>query len=271
MSAALNEVITPSASSPPSVPTKTSVVIGLPHNGMFHASFVLSLIESINVLINSGKYTIMLSPGQSSFVPFSRMKTLGLDVLRGKNQKVFNDQSFDVFVSLDSDIVFSPIQLMELIESTKLQPVVSGVYCMADGKHLAVVKDWDKAYFAEHGTFPFMEPKELDPYVTAFTKELEERREALERKETLGPLSTPELMKVSYAGMGFFACRKEVLDALQYPYFHRELQRVRGKDGKDLVDMCSEDVALCHGISDAGFTVYINTRLRVGHEKLVVL
>ena len=48
-------------------------------------------------------------------------------------------------------------------------------------------------------------------------------------------------------------------------------QRIRGKDGVELVDMCSEDVAFCKNIEDAGFDIMLNTRLRVGHEKSVVL
>jgi hypothetical protein len=199
------------------------------------------------------------------------MQTLGLNVMRGKNQKPFNGEPYDVYLTLDSDIAFSPVQLIELIESTKIHPVVCGSYMMADGKHFAVVKDWDKEYFLEHGTFRFLEMSDLEPHFRAFEAELTMRRAALERKEELGPLSPPEFMKVSYAGMGFFACRKEVLDALQYPYFHRELQRMRTKEGVELVDMCSEDVAFCKNIEDAGFDIMLNTRLRVGHEKTVVL
>jgi hypothetical protein len=46
---------------------------------------------------------------------------------------------------------------------------------------------------------------------------------------------------------------------------------MRTKDGLELVDMCSEDVALCKNIEDAGFDIMVNTRLRVGHEKNVIL
>jgi hypothetical protein len=199
------------------------------------------------------------------------MQTLGLDVLRGKDQTPFNGSEYDVFVSVDSDVVFSPVQLIELIESTVVHPVVSGYYMMANNKHFAVVRDWNKSHFAEHGTFSFLEPKDVEADIKAFAAELEERKRAVEAKEEMKPLSQPNFVKVSYAGLGFFACRKEVLDALSYPYFYRDLQRIRGKDGKELVDMCSEDVAFCKNVEDAGFDIMMNTRLRVGHEKSVVL
>lgn len=249
---------------------KLKVIIGLPGDH-FSQAFLLSWTNTIYTLVSSNRYDIKISPGKSSFVPFARMHTLGLDVLRGKSQKAFHNEAYDVFVSIDSDIVFSPIQLIELIECTKLHPVVSGYYMMQNNKDFAVVKEWTKSYFAEHGTFKFLQPKDTEEDMKKFSAELEERKKAEEEKKDPGQLSNPNFLKVSYAGMGFFACRKEVLDALAYPFFNRELQRMRGKDGVELVDMCSEDVAFCKNIEDAGFDIMLNTRLRVGHEKSVVL
>lgn len=258
------------ASAEPQEKKKKRVIIGLPGD-RFSQAFLLSWTETLVALLNSGRYDVIVSPGKSSFVSFARMQTLGLDVLRGKNQKPFNGSEYDVFVSIDSDVVFSPVQLIELIECTEIHPVVTGYYMMANNKHYAVVKEWNRGYFAENGTFAFLEPKDLEGDLRAFAAELEERKRATEAKEELKPLSAPKFLKVSYAGMGFFACRKEVLDELSYPYFNRELQRIRGKDGVELVDMCSEDVAFCKNIEDAGYDVMLNTRLRVGHEKSVVL
>ena len=258
------------SSSSSDAPKKKRVVIGLPGD-RFSQAFMLSWTDTLVSLLNAGRYEIVVSTGKSSFVSFARMQTLGLDVLRGKNQKPFNGMEYDVFVSIDSDVVFSPVQLVELIESTAMHPVVSGYYMMANNKQFAVVKEWNKEFFLKNGTFEFMEPKDFEPYMKKFSEELTERRRAEEAKEEVKPLSAPEFLRVSYVGMGFFACRKEVLDALQYPYFNRELQRMRSKDGVELVDMCSEDVALCKNIEDAGFDIMVNTRLRVGHEKSVIL
>lgn len=266
-----NEVVNPTSDEKKKEEQKKMrVVVGLPGDH-FSQSFLLSWTETIHALINTGRYEIIVSPGKSSFVSFARMHTLGLNVLRGKNQKPFNGEAYDVFLTIDSDVVFSPVQVVELIESTKIHPVVAGYYMMANNKQFAVVKDWNKEFFTKNGTFEFLEPKDLEPYVTRFHEELEKRKKDLEDKKELGPLSQPEFMKVSYAGLGFFACRKEVLDALQYPYFNRELQRMRTKEGVELVDMCSEDVAFCKNIEDAGFDIMLNTRLRVGHEKAIVL
>ena len=268
-----NTVVTPSemqSETPSKKEEKLKIIIGLPGDS-FSQAFLLSWTNTIHTLINTNRYDIKISPGKSSFVSFARMQTLGLDVLRGKNQKAFHNEAYDVFVSIDSDIVYSPIQLIELIECTKLHPVVSGYYMMQDNKNFAVVKEWNKTYFAENGTFKFLQPKEVEEDMKKFSEELQEREKAEKEKRDPGPLSNPNFMKVSYTGMGFFACRKEVLEALSYPFFNRELQRMRGKDGLELVDMCSEDVAFCKNIEDAGFDIMLNTRLRVGHEKRVVL
>jgi hypothetical protein len=249
---------------------KLKVIIGLPGDH-FSQAFLLAWTNTIYTIISSNRYDLKISPGKSSFVPFARMHTLGLDVLRGKAQKAFHNESYDVFVSIDSDVVFSAIQLIELIECTKVHPVVSGYYMMQDNKNFAVVKEWNKSYFAENGTFQFLQPKDVEADIKKFSAELDERKKAEEEKREPGPLSNPDFMKVSYAGMGFFACRKEVLDALAYPFFNRELQKMRGKNGLELVDMCSEDVAFCKNIEDAGFDIMVNTRLRVGHEKSIIL
>jgi hypothetical protein len=270
MPSEMQSVTPQTKSETPSKEQKLKIIIGLPGDS-FSQAFLLAWTNTIYTLMNTNRYDIKISPGKSSFVPFARMQTLGLDVLRGKNQKAFHKEEYDVFVSIDSDVVYSPIQLIELIECTKLHPVVSGYYMMQDNKSFAVVKEWNKAYFAENGTFKFLGPKDVEEDVKKFSEELQEREKAEKEKRDPGQLSNPNFMKVSYAGMGFFACRKEVLEALSYPFFNRELQRMRGKDGLELVDMCSEDVAFCKNIEDAGFDIMLNTRLRVGHEKRVVL
>lgn len=238
----------PSTSTQP-MPTKKRVVIGLPGN-KFSDNFLISLIRALYVLWESGKYEVIISPGYSSFVSFTRMQNLGLSVLRGVDQKPFNDIEFDVYITIDSDIVFSPENLIELIDNTDIHPVVSGIYRMSDLKHMACVKEWDTNYFMQNGSFEFMS---LDS--------LKEWKETTKQK----------FMEVSYNGMGFFACRKEVLNAMQYPYFYQELQEMVTPDGKIIRDMCSEDVAFCKNIQKAGYSVLINTDLIVGHEKPIVI
>ena len=152
---------------------------------------------------------------------------------------------YDVWLTIDSDIFFTPENIIELVEDTDKYPVVSGLYRMTDLKHYAAVKEWDMDQFKKSGTFDFLKVEDTDTF--------------------------EKYMKVAYNGMGFFACRKGVIEDLKYPYFSYPLIEMETEDGTVLRDMCSEDVAFCKNITDAGFEVIVNTTLRVGHEKTLVI
>ena len=221
----------------------TKVIIALPGR-TFSGGFMLNLLETVQTL-KSKNYNVMITNEYSSYVTYSRMKTLGLDVLRGADQKPFGGKiEYDVWVTIDSDIRFTPEQIIELIEDTKTYPIVSGLYRMQDMVHYACVKEWDLDYFKKVGSFKFMKSDEevKDKYIS-----------------------------VAYNGMGFFACRKGVIEKLKYPYFTYPLIEMEGEDGKMIRDTCSEDVAFCKNLKDAGFDIIVNTTLRVGHEKTLVI
>jgi hypothetical protein len=221
-----------------------TVVVALPGRE-YSGTFLKNWSQTLITLTQKGYQLIMMNE-YSSFVSFSRMKTLGLDVLRGATQVPFDGKlNYDVWLTIDSDIFFTPEQVIELIEDTDTYPVVSGLYRMADLEHYAAVKEWDMEYFKKHGSFQFLKAKDLD--------------------------TSEKYMKVAYNGMGFFACRKGVIENLKYPYFSYPLIEVETEDGKVIRDMCSEDVAFCKNLKDAGYRVIVNTSLRVGHEKMLVI
>ena len=216
----------------------TKVIIALPGR-TFSGGFMLNLLETVQTL-KSKNYTVMIINEYSSYVTYSRMKTLGLDVLRGADQKPFGGKiEYDVWVTVDSDIRFTPEQIIELIEDTNTYPVVSGLYRMEDLKHYACVKKWDVEHYITNGSFEFMKSDEeiKDKYIS-----------------------------VAYNGMGFFACRKGVIEKLKYPYFTYPLIEMDG-----LRETCSEDVSFCKNLTDTGFEIIVNTSLRVGHEKTLVI
>lgn len=220
------------------------VAIALPGRS-FSGRFLMSWTQTLLALIKAG-YKISVCNDYSSFVTFTRMKTLGLDVRRGSEQKPFGgDLDYDVWLTIDSDIVFTPEQVIQLIEDTKKYPVVSGLYLMEDRRHFACVPMWDIEYFKKHGNFKFLTPVELEgegPYIN-----------------------------VAYNGMGFFACRRGVIEKLKYPYFNYPEIEIEADDGTLIKDICSEDVSFCKNLTDANFDVIVNTNLRVGHEKTLVI
>ena len=220
------------------------VVVALPGRE-FSGRFLVSWTETFTTLMREG-HEVFLVNAYSSFVPFSRMKTLGLDVMLGADQKPFGGNfDYDVWITIDSDIAFTPKQVLALIEDTKEYPVVSGLYRMADLQHYACVQRWDTDYFKKRGTFKFLRPEDI--------------------------VGAPKYKKVSYNGMGFMAIRAGVIEKLKYPYFNYPLQEMTRDDGVILKDMCSEDVAFCKNLQDAGFDIMVNTELIVGHEKMMVI
>jgi hypothetical protein len=46
---------------------------------------------------------------------------------------------------------------------------------------------------------------------------------------------------------------------------------MEAEDGTLLRDVCSEDVAFCINLIEAGIEIIVNTTLRVGHEKTLVI
>ena len=217
------------------------VVLALPGR-TFSGSFLMNWTQTVMTLNKRG-YEIVVTNEYSSYVTYSRMKTLGLDVLRGADQVPFGGTlNYDVWLTIDSDILFTPEQVIELIEDTEKYPVVSGLYRMQDGVHFATVQEWDVEYFKRYGSFEFMRDLPADKYIP-----------------------------VAYSGMGFFACRRGVIEKLKYPYFSYPLVEIEAEDGKILRDTCSEDVSFCKNLTDAGFEIMVNTDLHVGHEKTLVV
>ena len=225
------------------------IVFAIPGDN-FSSKFLIAWTATISKLWETRRYDIMISPATGSFVPFVRMSSLGLDVLRGENQKPFDGQPFDIWITIDSDIVFTYEQIINLIESTDEHPVVAGMYRMADLVNFAFVKNWDETYFKERGTFQFITPEEIENW----------------KKET-----EFKYFPVVYSGMGFMAIRREVFDKLKYPFFDSELITITKEDGTIIRDICSEDVSFCKKISQAGFQIMVNTDIRVGHIKSLVI
>jgi hypothetical protein len=71
------------------------------------------------------------------------MTTLGLDVLRGEEQKPFNGQHFDVWITIDSDIVFTFEQVVNLIESTNSYTLPTGTVTISVTKNILTYYDWE--------------------------------------------------------------------------------------------------------------------------------
>lgn len=188
---------------------------------------------------SSKGHQIMISQQYSSVVHFARAKCLGGDVMKGADQKPFQGQvEYDAMMWIDSDIVFKPDDFFAMLESP--HDVTAGMYMMENLQEFATVKDWNEEFFTKTGSFKFMRPDDI--------------------------VGAPQYVPVAYTGMGWMMIRKGVVENLKYPWFWSDLQKIG-----DLTDMNSEDVAFCRAISAAGHQIYVDTKIRVGHQKLMII
>lgn len=201
-------------------------------------------------ICHANNIDVVLSNRYSSVVHFARAMCMGADLVNGEHQKPWQGKlDYDYMFWIDSDIVFSAEQVFAMINSP--HDVTCGLYMMEDTKHYAVVKDWDLTFFEKNGSFEFL----TDATMQQFMQDNPKQR----------------YMAVDYAGMGFMCIRKGVVEKLTYPWFYRPVERLKLSEGKEWVDMCSEDTAFCHNLKDKGVQIMLDTTIRVGHEKTMVL
>jgi len=201
----------------------------------YSREFLMSWTELMMQATAKG-HQCMVSQNYSSVVHFARAKCLGGDVTAGPDQKPFQGKvDYDAIMWIDSDIVFKPEDFFSLLESP--HEVTAGTYMMEDMQHFAVVKEWDEEFFKKNGTFEFVKAEDME-------------------KET------SRYVKVAYSGMGWMLIHKGVLEDIKYPWFYGELQTIGG-----MQDMMAEDVALCRKLKE----VYVDTTVRVGHQKSIIL
>ena len=204
----------------------------------YSREFLLAWSDLLMQATNRG-HQVMISQQYASVVHFARAKCLGGDVLRGPDQKPFQGGvDYDVMMWIDSDMVFKPEDFFNLLDSP--HDVTAGLYMMENLTEFAAVEKWDTDHFAEYGSFKFIRPDELT--------------------------NAPQYLPVAYAGMGWMMIRKGVVEDLKYPWFWSPLETIG-----NLVDMGSEDVAFCKALNAAGHQVYIDTKVRVGHQKLLLI
>ena len=216
----------------------------------YSRDFLMCWTETLMAITRAG-HEVMVSQQYSSFVSFARAKCMGGDVMAGPDQKPFQGKlDYDVMMWIDSDVLYSPDMIMALLMSP--HPVTAGLYMMEDNLHFATVREWDREYFIKNGSFEFLTAEKIEQY----------RRETSER-----------YMPVAYSGMGLMAIKKGVVERLKYPHFSYPLQQFETgrSDVPVIVEMCSEDVAFCRNLADAGMRVMLDLSIRGGHQKRLTL
>ena len=219
-----------------SIKDKT-IVLCLPGRE-YSGNFLCSFTELVMNLREMGA-TVRISQKYSSMVNAARCLVAGADVMRGSIQKPFDGIQYDYMMWIDSDIQFTVDNFFALYEMDK--DIASGWYAQPgapNGNYFTpVVEKMDTNYFLSNGYFQFLRVKDFELKKSAFVAD--------------------------YIGCGWVLIKNGVFEKLPYPWFApRKIQL-----NATIQDMCSEDVAFCLDAREAGFELWVNPRVRVGHEK----
>ena len=177
-------------------------------------------------------------------VNFARCKCLGANVLRGPDQIPWDGKlHYDYQLWIDSDIVFNSEKFWQLVLMD--QDIASGWYMTEDGKTTSVAHWLDEEDFRKSGGVMNHETGES----------------IAKRKKPF---------TVDYEGFGWLLIKHGVLEdeGIKYPWFAPKMQVF---ESGEVEDMCGEDVSFCLDAIEAGFKIWCDPRIRVGHEKTRVI
>ena len=216
---------------------------GLMYSGTFMKQFVRLLFD-----LNQQGINFYISQQYSSMVNHARTDCLQADNYAGTMLTPFRGQvPYDYIMWIDSDIIFKTEDLMELLKMNK--DIASGWYCQSNGGALSnqttVVERMDDQELYQKGS---------------------------NRYETIEDMSRrTEPFKVDYCGFGWMLIKKGVYEKIPYPWFVPRVIQLQKPDGTILEDVCSEDISMCQDFKKYGFDIWVHPKVRVGHQKMIIL
>jgi hypothetical protein len=216
---------------------------GLMYSGTFMTQFVRLLFD-----LNQQGINFYISQHYSSMVNHARTDCLQADNYAGTMLTPFRGQvPYDYIMWIDSDIIFKTEDLMELLQMNK--DISAGWYVQSNGGALSnqstVVESMNDQELYEKGS---------------------------NRYETIEDMSRRiEPFKVDYCGFGWILIKKGVYEKIPYPWFVPRVIQLQKPDGTILEDVCSEDISMCEDFRKYGFDIWVHPKVRVGHQKMIIL
>ena len=234
-----------------------AIVFCLPGRGVSY-TYLKNFVQLCFDLVQNG-CSIQISQDYSSMVNFARCKCLGANVLRGPKQKPWDGKlKYDYQLWIDSDIVFDSTKFWQLcdmaipadavnedgsVDESKKRAICAGWYCTEDGKTTSVAHWLEEDDFRSNG--------------------------GVMNHETIESISKRRKpFTVDYTGFGWLLIENGVFESLEYPWFAPKMQVF---ESGEVQDMCGEDVSFCLDAKEAGFEIWCDPRVRVGHEKTRII
>ena len=218
-----------------------SLVFCMPGRGCSYV-FLKNFVQMAFDLVQHG-VSIQISQDYSSMVNFARCKCLGANVLRGPDQIPWDGKlKYDYQLWIDSDIVFKTEQLLQLVLMDK--DIAAGWYMTEDGQTTSVAHWLDEDNFRNNGGVMNHETG-----------------------ETMSKRKKP--FTVDYTGFGWVLIKHGVWEHedMKYPWFAPKMQVFESGDVQDMWRRC----IILFRCLEAGFEIWCDPRIRVGHEKTRII
>ena len=219
-----------------------AIVFCLPGRGVSY-TFLKNFVQLCFECVQQGA-SIQISQDYSSMVNFARCKVLGANVLKGPDQLPWQGKlNYDLQLWIDSDIVFNLEAFYKLVWMNK--DIAAGWYCTEDGKTTSVAHWLEEDEFEQNGGV--MNHEMVDG--------IQKRRKPF---------------TCDYTGFGWVMIKKGVFEHpdMKYPWFAPQMQVF---ESGAVQDMCGEDVSFCLEAIKAGFEIWCDPTIRVGHEKMRII
>ena len=210
-----------------------NVVIAIP-GANFLQETIVSLMKTAERLQEEG-ITFKFVNGYSSIVSQAREITvLDAPFITYEEALPFGGKfTYDKVFWIDSDMLWTPQYFIDLYRSDK--DAIAGVF---------VNSRMDPMFF--------------------FDNEKDEARKLEFLKKT-------KPFKVSHFGMAFVCMKQGILEAIERPWFEFGAMLKTTESGKEYRELVGEDIMFCMKMNDAGFQLYVDPNVRIGHMKIRAL
>jgi hypothetical protein len=220
-----------------------NVIIMTPGYNM-EGRYVISLLATVRALESQGISWAFSSVGFSD-VAIARENTVLGRTTFGLNNNyaspLSSQATYDKLFLIDSDIYWESEDFLDLYYSE--YDLVSGIYLQSDGETTTVLRDTNKSTASES-------------FTTGIRAML---------KNEVSQYSAP--FEISGAGLGFMCIKRGVFEAVERPWFEHGSVRKQTSDTEFTVEMLSEDISFLRKVGEAGFKIYADPRIKVGHVK----
>ena len=218
--------------------------------------------------------SVQISQDYSSMVNFARCKCLGANVLRGPDQIPWDGKlDYDYQLWIDSDIVFNTEKFWQLLDlalpaEAVIQEDITDDDGNVTGMRQSIVEDAQRQIAA--GWYSTEDGKTTSVAHWLDEDDFRTNGGVMNHEMVDGISKRKKPFTVDYTGFGWVLIKKGVFEHEQmtYPWFAPKMQVF---ESGAVQDMCGEDVSFCLDAMDAGFKIWCDPRIRVGHEKTRVI